>query len=75
MATKRGSVFELIADGKKIMTLIINEQAGGLELMACFNVLKNAFDSVTWQNPQAIEAFEEQDPTTGKTIRLVRASG
>ena len=56
------------------MTLITNDQAGGLELMACFNVLKNAFDSGTWQNPEAIEAFEEEDPTPGKTIRLVRAS-
>jgi len=73
MATENDSLFELLADGKKIMTLTIDGQASGLDLMACFNVLKNAFDSVSWQHPDSIEAFQEEDPTTGKTIRVVRA--
>jgi hypothetical protein len=75
MATESDSVYELSADGKKIMTLVIDDQASGLDLMACFNVLKTAFDSATWQYPHTMEVFEEEDAMTGKSIKVARSSG
>ena len=75
MATEGKSLFEVFSDGKMVMTIAIEAQIDGLDLMACFNVLKNAFDSTTWQYPDTIEVFEEEDAMTGKTIKVARPSG
>jgi hypothetical protein len=65
------TVFEVFLQEEKLMKIEISPQAGGLDVIACFEALLKSFDASTWANICAFDSLQTEEPTTGRMFKIV----